>query len=409
MAARKGSAVTALAGRLVRQLEALRGGEGYPPTLQRLAELTGSPGPDTVKAAGTKAFADRAVLGKPKDLAAPVALREDLPQLAASPQLLLYALDRVCTPNKPTTTVAGLKTKVEKALREPFLASVNDRVQGGNLPAGVAVVTVGRARHLHLTKYPLPDPPEVRLANDLARVLEAQRQLGDSAYPVRQGRLVELTDPKATKTVVNKAVKTAAFRSAAGPLFAKGDLLALNGDRERLAGDAEFLLRSLRPGVHKALTVEALSKAVAPDLRTHAADVLRNQLATQSLPPTVGWIWVGKKQHLFLLEDVHTSRPRPVTPPAPLAPPTDFARRFDDVFERLNREKGSHNFVSLVDLRRALPMDRAAFDAALHELRRAGRYTLSAAEGRHGLTADERAAGIPEQGMLLLYVSRRTP
>jgi hypothetical protein len=79
------------------------------------------------------------------------------------------------------------------------------------------------------------------------------------------------------------------------------------------------------------------------------------------------------------------------------------------VFERLNREKGSHNFVSLVDLRRALPMDCAAFDAALQELRRAGRYTLSGAEGRHGLTPDERAAGISEQGTLLLYVSRRTP
>ena len=39
----------------------------------------------------------------------------------------------------------------------------------------------------------------------------------------------------------------------------------------------------------------------------------------------------------------------------------------------------------------------------------AGRYSLSAAEGRHGLTPEEREAGILEDGTLLLYVSRKTP
>jgi hypothetical protein len=61
-----------------------------------------------------------------------------------------------------------------------------------------------------------------------------------------------------------------------------------------------------------------------------------------------------------------------------------------------------------VDLRAAVPADRAAFDAALQRLRRAGRLTLSAAEGRHGLTPEERAAGLVEDGVLLLYVARKT-
>jgi hypothetical protein len=60
-----------------------------------------------------------------------------------------------------------------------------------------------------------------------------------------------------------------------------------------------------------------------------------------------------------------------------------------------------------VDLRQALPVDRAVFDAELRRLRIAGRYTLSAAEGRHGTNAEERAAGITEEGALLLYVSRK--
>ena len=60
-----------------------------------------------------------------------------------------------------------------------------------------------------------------------------------------------------------------------------------------------------------------------------------------------------------------------------------------------------------MDLRRALPFDRATFDAGLDALRRAGRYTLSAAEGRYGITPEEQEAGIVEDGTLLLYVSRK--
>jgi hypothetical protein len=54
-----------------------------------------------------------------------------------------------------------------------------------------------------------------------------------------------------------------------------------------------------------------------------------------------------------------------------------------------------------------LPVERTTFDAGLEELRRAGRYTLSGAEGRHGVSDAERDAGICEVGTLLLYVSRK--
>ena len=42
-------------------------------------------------------------------------------------------------------------------------------------------------------------------------------------------------------------------------------------------------------------------------------------------------------------------------------------------------------------------------------LRRGGRFSLSAAEGRHGISDEEREAAIPEDGSLLLFVSRRGP
>jgi hypothetical protein len=89
-------------------------------------------------------------------------------------------------------------------------------------------------------------------------------------------------------------------------------------------------------------------------------------------------------------------------------PVANFAAAFAAAFDRLDRQAGGHNRVSLVALRQALPLDRAAFDTGLLQLRRAGRFTCSAAEGRHGLTAQERAAGITEDRALLLYASRVT-
>jgi hypothetical protein len=86
---------------------------------------------------------------------------------------------------------------------------------------------------------------------------------------------------------------------------------------------------------------------------------------------------------------------------------TDFARAFDAAFEQLDRARGSHNFVNLVDLRRAFPVDRQTFEAELRQLRLARRYTLSAAEDPRGISPEEQDAGIPEDGALLLFVSRK--
>src|SRR5262249_57382141 len=98
------------------------------------------------------------------------------------------------------------------------------------------------------------------------------------------------------------------------------------------------------------------------------------------------------------------------TPPAaPAPPPTDFRGAFDEAFAHLDRQGGGHNFVSLVALRAALPVARDRFDQELRRLRQEGRYRLSAAEGREGITPQEREAGITEEGSLLLFVSRDTP
>ncbi|MGO8748516.1 MAG: hypothetical protein ACLQNE_21280 [Thermoguttaceae bacterium] len=95
---------------------------------------------------------------------------------------------------------------------------------------------------------------------------------------------------------------------------------------------------------------------------------------------------------------------------ASVCPAEDFAAAFDTAFGRLDRRDGSHNFVSLVDLRRALDAwPREAFDGGLRGLRVDGRFDLAGAENLGGLRAEEREAGILEAGSLLLYVSRKQP
>lgn len=110
------------------------------------------------------------------------------------------------------------------------------------------------------------------------------------------------------------------------------------------------------------------------------------------------------------MSDARPLRPIELQPiaPSPAIPASEFPSRFDAAFADLDRQKGSHNLVSLVDLRRALAcFTREQFDAGLRELRLAGRYGLSAAESVHGVRPEERAAGVEEAGTLLLHVSKK--
>src|SRR5205823_1753915 len=126
-----------------------------------------------------------------------------------------------------------------------------------------------------------------------------------------------------------------------------------------------------------------------------------------ALPPSIGFITIKGKRHFFTLADVRAGFAAPPAPVPAVAPPgvpaatPSFAATFDDAFAHLDRQAGGINFVNLRDLRRAVPQfGRAEFDAKLLELRRDRRYTLKAAEGLDGLSADERDAGIWEDGDL---------
>jgi hypothetical protein len=269
------------------------------------------------------------------------------------------------------------------------------------------------------------------LATKLVQTLQAQRSRGSTAYPLTLQRLAELTDATASSKLVLAAVLPQRKAFSQHAVVARKDLqapVALLEDLSQLATSRmllEFLLEKTRTPTNQAASAAELKKKAARKLQKPFQEALDRQIAEGMLPPTVGWVLIKKARKLFLLTDLHTGRSELASgerkPPelrspqgdhAPRLPETrdgasDFARAFEEAFARLDRQAGLPNFVSLVDLRQALPWDRPTFDAELRKLRLAGRYGLSAAEGRHGITPEEQRAGIREEGALLLFVSRK--
>jgi hypothetical protein len=433
---RKKDAATELAEQMVRLLESQRGlgAEAYPLTLQRLAEVADPQAPPALieKAAGKKDFARHTVVAQKKNLQAPVALTEDLEQLAASRILLEFVLESTCTPDAPASSITRLKAQVVPALKKPLEAAVGRQVRDSSLPPSVGALQVKKTTQFYLRRMPPPPPPRppaVELAERLLAALQAQARLGPGSYPLPLQRLVERTADDAPPQLVKKALATEPFRSQT--VIAQKNRpeapVALAADRDQLAASPallEFTLHAARTATKHAFLASELKKKILRDLQRPFEAAVIQQLETGSLPASAGWVLHNKKKLLFLMSDLNGGRrvpvagpiPAPARPEAPpvIAPPqaapsADFAKAFDEAFYWLDRRGGSHNFVSLVDLRRALPFDRATFDGELRGLRRANRYILSAAEGRHGLSPEEREAAITEDGTLLLYVSRRSP
>jgi hypothetical protein len=267
------------------------------------------------------------------------------------------------------------------------------------------------------------------LAEKLLRVLRSQRGLGAGSYPLPVRRLVELTDPSVPAALVKKALNKRDFLRQAVPARAKTPdaPVALAADLDVLAGCPlllEFLLHQARSPKTQAFSVAALKKKATGKLQKPFQDAVNGQVARGALPPTVAYISIKGSRLLFLLSDLSGGQGPGVRSPesgvrspevaAPVkavaaAAPADFPAAFQQAFDVLDRQGGGHNFVSLIALREALPVGREPFDRGLRELRQAGAYTLSAAEGRDGISPEEREAGIAEEGSLLLFVSRNRP
>lgn len=414
------SPTIALSERFLELLRAQRelGPDCYPLTLRELAALADvQADAETVhKAFQCKPFKAEAIVAIKGNPRSPAALAADAGLLADSPQVLELLLAQTCTEAAPAVGLAALQKHLDTRLKKPFKEACERRIREDALPAALGFTFEKKKPLLFLNSMP-PREPDVVLAEGLVRVLEAQRDEGSDAYPLLLTKLLALTAPTAPAALARKALDREPFKnrvllSVPQARTLKDCPVALHADRELLAG-SEILLRFLvelflKPQARTA-AVEDLAKKASPELRPLVRETLDRKAEQDTLPPEFGWMWINNKRHLFLLKDVHQgSRPAAAAPAA--AAPIDFSAAFEAAFRQLDRAHGNHNFVSLVELRHAMPVDRVEFDAGLKALRVAGRYGLSPSDGRHGpTTSEQREAALEEDGTVLLFVSRKQP
>jgi len=287
---------------------------------------------------------------------------------------------------------------------------------------------VARHESPMLAKTTVKTDPAAELAKKMVAVLEKQRRRGSDFYPLTGERLAQESDPLANPEILQKAIKKTKGFLDKVIVVRHGDVLsplALLEDGQSLAESPrvlEYLLRLSRTPTNQAISVAQMKNKVSGGLKKSFAEAANRLVDENRLPQGIAWIFVNRTRKLFFIDELHrsaqpsdqgsrVSSDQDGVHAAPAITPStstaDFSEAFDAAFEKLNRQEGSMNFVSLVDLRRALSSyPLPVFDAELRKLWSEGRYSLRAAEGRFGISPEEREAGFLQEGTLLLFVSR---
>jgi hypothetical protein len=341
-----------------------------------------------------------------------VAFKEDLDLLAASATLLAYLLETFSTPEQWKWPASKLAAKLAAPLKKPFQEAVAQQLREGRLPPAFGGLTIKNKPQLFLRRLAPAEAQPLLLAGQLVDRLVAWRPQSD--YPPTLEQLRQALPEPVDTSLLQQSLTEAVFKARV-LVAVPGNLaapVAVVEDVEQLADSPallHFLLSSCESAENQAPALKAMKKILTKKLQAPFEQAVRARIDFSGLPADTGCLKISKQDHLFFLHHIQRHQPRTEAPPAlPATAPKQpsFEQAFAAAFDQLNRQDGAHNFVSLVALRQVLPWDRATFDAELLRLRRQGRYTLSAAEGRHGIGPEQQAAGILEEGSLLLFVSK---
>ncbi len=422
-----------LAKSIVESLERRRNEKaGYPASLREVAQDVAAGISETdLRAALAKApLKSRCVLAIDGDLDSLAILndKEDIERLAGDERLLQILCERLCSPQQPIISVKEMAAAgvLAKKLATPFKLHWEERLKSGTLPSFVNAVQVpgktakATVQKLHDVRFPLP---WLTLSDDLVQAFKHS--------PGSQGVIFEWSDliariPGAAHEKYTALARASEpFQSQVISVFAKEPKgwLLLSENVDHGARDPRIMDRIFQSALKAgdtAVEVAALKKQkhLSPQLSpafSRSVDEI-----SVSCPPGFGVLRFAKKTLLFRLRDVTNCPPHrgPLTAPphesvvvtsSPIpAGGTTFAESFDHTFTGLDAHDGGYNFVKLLDLRLALPQyGRADFDAGLHTLRLARRYSLMPSEG-NGITLSqqEHDAGIQEFGTRLVYCKK---
>ncbi|KYG01436.1 hypothetical protein BE21_56515, partial [Sorangium cellulosum] len=158
--------------RLLGVLESQRqlGGASYPPTLERLAELTGDSPAVTSKALSSKEAKARVLLSrtaggkkKPAPGTVLVLLKEDLQTVAQSDRLLEVQLQSARKPDAPAVDLAQLPKGLVPTLGRAFKAALGQRLAERRLPRTIGALTGKKPLFFFLADAVLPAGGAVRL------------------------------------------------------------------------------------------------------------------------------------------------------------------------------------------------------------------------------------------------------
>lgn len=258
----------------------------------------------------------------------------------------------------------------------------------------------------------------VEVLEKLHAILEAQRRLGPASYPPTVGRLLELAgEPELVAPLFKKHPSSSRISVLApGKLLASerpAVLVFLTADLESVARSEAMFRKALAAAwteKKNIFVVGELAKKLPTQLRPAFSKHWADAVKRADLPQGFASLQGDKTTYVFRLEDV---RPRPGTldgsAHSHAGHRADFAARFREAFDRLDRQTGGQNYVTLHALRAALAdVARADFDAGLRALRETQQYTLDASDGRHGgVSAEELDAAIVEAGSRLVYAARK--
>ena len=305
---RKPDAAAVLAGKMIETLERLRGqnGDAHPPTLAVQAAQADAAAPPELaaKALIKKPFAAR-LLAARNHPESPVVLAEDAGRLVDAPRLIEFALSLLCTPEKRLHAPSKLVGKVDKALKPAFAAALQRRIADGSLPAAVGVTEVRGKPQLYLQSLA---PPALTLARALMAALRERKKQGGDAYPARPGDLTDAPPERLREAVAEPVFKTGTIRALAndpdGPTALADDARLLADSPRTL----EAALTAVRTPDHQAVPLTDLKKKVAKSLQAaFEAAVIARVAAGAPLGPAVGRLYVRKKPHFFLLQDVNAA------------------------------------------------------------------------------------------------------